>query len=245
VAQVLGFEQRLPVPLHRASGRSLVEHWQTGKELAHYARACVDIEFAFPFGVQELEGIAARSDFDLMQHQKHSGKSQEVFDEKLRGAVAGMDAAAREKFTSDTVSAWQARGRPEEEARAFWRADPGGRYVPHVIEPSAGVDRSPWRSSATRIPRSGCRRARGAKPARPSREAGAGRIRGRTVLRFHPRVRGQGGGGFPLLKNKPELVAKSREVFDSSAGQVAGVLGRSRGHRPAIEGRTRYGTPFG
>ncbi len=37
---------------------------QVGDELAHYARACVDIEYAFPFGVQELEGIAARSDFE-------------------------------------------------------------------------------------------------------------------------------------------------------------------------------------
>ena len=37
-------------------------------ELAHYARATVDILFKFPFGTQELEGIAARSDFDLSQH---------------------------------------------------------------------------------------------------------------------------------------------------------------------------------
>ena len=62
-------------------------HWQTPEELAHYARACVDILFKFPFGTEELEGIAARGDFDLSQHQKHSGKPQEVFDEELRAAA--------------------------------------------------------------------------------------------------------------------------------------------------------------
>jgi len=40
-------------------------------ELAHYAKACADIEYAFPFGVAELEGVANRTDFDLKQHQKH------------------------------------------------------------------------------------------------------------------------------------------------------------------------------
>ena len=43
------------------------------QELAHYARACVDIEYNFPFGWKELEGIASRGDFDLSQHAKFSG----------------------------------------------------------------------------------------------------------------------------------------------------------------------------
>jgi glycyl-tRNA synthetase (class II) len=42
--------------------------------LAHYARACTDITFRFPFGVQELMGIAARGDFDLRSHTEGSGK---------------------------------------------------------------------------------------------------------------------------------------------------------------------------
>lgn len=46
-----------------------------GDGLAHYARACTDITFRFPFGVQELMGIAARGDFDLQSHTKGSGKS--------------------------------------------------------------------------------------------------------------------------------------------------------------------------
>lgn len=47
-----------------------------GEKLAHYARACTDITFRFPFGVQELMGIAARGDYDLKQHANGSGKSK-------------------------------------------------------------------------------------------------------------------------------------------------------------------------
>jgi glycyl-tRNA synthetase len=50
-------------------------------KLAHYARAAVDVEYKFPMGFSELEGIHNRSDFDLTQHQKFSGKSLEYFDE--------------------------------------------------------------------------------------------------------------------------------------------------------------------
>ena len=57
------------------------------EELAHYAKATVDILFKFPFGTQELEGIAARGDFDLTQHQKFSGKSMEYFDEEAKANV--------------------------------------------------------------------------------------------------------------------------------------------------------------
>ncbi|MEK2644708.1 glycine--tRNA ligase [Bdellovibrio sp. BCCA] len=51
------------------------------EKLAHYARAAVDVEYKFPMGFSELEGIHNRSDFDLTQHQKFSGKSLEYFDE--------------------------------------------------------------------------------------------------------------------------------------------------------------------
>ena len=68
-------------------------------ELAHYAAACVDIEYNFPFGWAELEGVADRGTFDLDQHIKHSGKDLSFFDdesqEKLVPAViessAGLD----------------------------------------------------------------------------------------------------------------------------------------------------------
>ncbi len=71
------------------------------KDLAHYARACTDIEYLFPMGWSELEGIANRTDFDLKQHSQHSGKDLSYFDPE----------------TSE-------------------------RYLPYVIEPSAGVDRA-------------------------------------------------------------------------------------------------------
>lgn len=53
-------------------------------ELAHYSKACYDVEYEFPFGWKELEGIAHRADFDLSQHSKHSGKDLAVFDEATK-----------------------------------------------------------------------------------------------------------------------------------------------------------------
>jgi glycyl-tRNA synthetase len=50
-------------------------------ELAHYARAAYDIEYEFPFGWNEIEGIHNRGDFDLGRHQEHSGKKLEYFDQ--------------------------------------------------------------------------------------------------------------------------------------------------------------------
>ena len=47
-------------------------------------KACTDITFKFPFGEHELEGIAARGNFDLTQHQEHSGKNLEYFDEERK-----------------------------------------------------------------------------------------------------------------------------------------------------------------
>ncbi len=75
---------------------------QHGKdELAHYAKDCYDVEYEFPFGWAELEGIANRTDFDLTQHQTFSKKNLTYFDEETKS-----------------------------------------RYIPYVIEPSAGADRS-------------------------------------------------------------------------------------------------------
>ena len=50
------------------------------EELAHYAKACTDIEYCFPFGWSELEGVANRTDFDLKQHAQFSGKDLTYFD---------------------------------------------------------------------------------------------------------------------------------------------------------------------
>ncbi|MBW7848135.1 MAG: glycine--tRNA ligase [Bacteroidales bacterium] len=53
------------------------------EKLAHYANAAADIEFEFPFGFKELEGIHSRTDFDLEAHQKYSGKKIQYFDPEL------------------------------------------------------------------------------------------------------------------------------------------------------------------
>ena len=53
-------------------------------ELAHYSTKCSDVEYEFPFGWQELEGIAHRGNYDLSQHTKHSGKELSVFDDATR-----------------------------------------------------------------------------------------------------------------------------------------------------------------
>ncbi len=87
---------------------TLVEYWQKPEELAHYARATVDILYKFPFSKrdaagelagEELEGIAARSDFDLSQHQRFSGKGMGVFDEELKDAWARLEEAKKTELS--------------------------------------------------------------------------------------------------------------------------------------------------
>jgi glycyl-tRNA synthetase len=56
-------------------------------ELAHYAKSCVDIEYLFPMGWSELEGIANRTDYDLKQHSQFSGKALEYFDEESKQKI--------------------------------------------------------------------------------------------------------------------------------------------------------------
>ncbi|MCL1822476.1 MAG: glycine--tRNA ligase, partial [Prolixibacteraceae bacterium] len=53
------------------------------EKLAHYANAAVDIEYRFPFGFKEVEGVHSRTDFDLSQHEKYSGKKLRYFDPEL------------------------------------------------------------------------------------------------------------------------------------------------------------------
>ncbi len=60
---------------------NLRKHKHTKEELAHYAKACTDIEYNFSFGWSELEGIANRTDFDLRQHAQFSGKDLQYFDD--------------------------------------------------------------------------------------------------------------------------------------------------------------------
>jgi glycyl-tRNA synthetase len=185
-------------------GNVLEYYWQTNDDLAHYARACVDILCEFPFGTEELEGIAARSDFDLSQHQKHSTKSQEVFDEELKTAAAQLSDDQKEALIQKRLAAETAKTKgspmPEADVRAWFERLFKGNYVPHVIEPSAGLDRMALAVIAKAFDES-------------EKVDDKGKKETITVLRFHPRIAPIKVGVFPLLKNKPELVAKAREVY--------------------------------
>jgi glycyl-tRNA synthetase len=69
---------------HLALGTSPAKYrYHEHTKLAHYADAAFDIEFDFPFGFKEVEGIHSRTDFDLSQHQKFSGKKMQYFDPEL------------------------------------------------------------------------------------------------------------------------------------------------------------------
>jgi glycyl-tRNA synthetase len=123
-------------------------------ELSHYSSATSDIEYLFPIGWSELEGIANRGDFDLRQHAEYSGQKLEYVD----GAT-------------------------------------GERYVPHVIEPAAGVDRATLAFLVDAYDED--------------------EIQGeqRTVLRLHPRLAPVKAAVLPLVRKdgQPEL---ARELYD-------------------------------
>lgn len=206
-------------------------HWQKPAELAHYARACVDILFKFPFGTEELEGIAARGDFDLMQHQKHSGKSLELFDDALRAAATKLTEEQRCSFVAEVQEDWNDHHKSREDAAAFCEKLFRGVYVPHVIEPSAGLDRLTLAVLCAAY--------------HEEQKADVnGKVEQRTVLRFHPRTAPIKVGIFPLLKNKPELVAKARAVFNLLKSHCNcfydenGAIGRRYARQDEI------GTPF-
>jgi glycyl-tRNA synthetase len=188
---------------------TLEEYWQKPEELAHYARACVDILFKFPFGTQELEGIAARSDFDLSQHERFSGKPMGVFDEELRTAWAKLPKEKSDglwrRYYENRKKYLIKMGVAEETAARDATEDANGlakgQYIPHVIEPSAGVDRLILALITNAY-------------SEVTETDDKGKTDTRVILKFHPRVAPVKAGVMPLLKNKPELVKKAIEVRD-------------------------------
>ncbi|HBJ85660.1 MAG TPA: glycine--tRNA ligase [Verrucomicrobiales bacterium] len=215
-------------------GRDVLDYyWQSKDELAHYATATVDILFKFPFGTEELEGIAARGDFDLTQHQKHSGKSLEVFDEELREAVKKLTDEQKKDFIAEVQEEWNDCNKSREDAAIFCdKLLTKASYLPHVIEPSAGLDRL----------------ALGILTHAFSEEEKAdvnGKVETRTILRFHPRVAPIKVGVFPLLKNKPELVAKAREVYALLKKHMNCFYDESAAIGRRYARQDEVGTPFG
>jgi glycyl-tRNA synthetase len=156
----------------------LSEYNHPKEKLAFYSRGTTDIMFRYPFGVQELWGIAARGDYDLRQHEKFSGTPQAIFDE-----------ATKKKF------------------------------IPHVIEPAVGVDRILLAVLC-------------AGYAEEDVKDEKGNIEKRNVLRLSPRIAPVKVGVFPLLKNKPELVARAKALHKKLQRRYAvfydegGAIGR-------------------
>ena len=76
--------KELRIKWHQALGFGVENYrFHVHEKLAHYANAAVDIEYKFPFGFKEVEGIHSRTDYDLSQHQKFSGKKIQYFDPEL------------------------------------------------------------------------------------------------------------------------------------------------------------------
>ena len=161
------------------------------EERAFYSKGTYDIEYDFPFGRQELEGVAYRTDYDLSQHQKASGKPLEYFDEETKQ-----------------------------------------KFIPHVVEPSAGVDRAVLALICEAY----------SEDEAPDEK---GKMETRTVLRLHPRMAPIKCAVFPLLKNKEQLVAKAKAIVDLLRPHLnvfydeGGAIGRRYRRQDEI------GTPFG
>jgi len=203
------------------SSQTLGFHIQTPEELAHYARACTDILFKFPFSKrdangelkgEELEGIAARSDFDLSQHQRFSGKPMGVFDDELRGAWSKLPKEKqdqlwrryydnRKKYLTKSAKPDETPEQIEAQATADANGLAKGQYIPHVIEPSAGVDRLILALITNAY-------------SETIKTDDKGKSETTYVMKFHPRVAPIKVGIMPLLKNKPDLVAKALAVRD-------------------------------
>ena len=145
-------------------------------ELAHYSIGTTDIEYLFPFAEepQELEGVAHRGDYDLKQHQQHSGKDMTYFDEQLW---------EREKAKY-----------PEANAAKEAKTKPPYRFLPHVIEPSAGADRFALAVLCE---------------AYAEDQVGG---EARTVLRFHPRLAPIKAAVLPLV-NKDGMPERADALY--------------------------------
>ena len=214
VEERVRFYEGIGLPRH-----TLVEYWQTAEELAHYARACVDILFKFPFSKrdengelkgEELEGIAARSDFDLSQHQRFSGKPMGVFDEELRAAWGKLPKEKQDdlwrRYYENRKKYLTKMARPDETPEQIQKQATDdanglakGQYIPHVIEPSAGVDRLILALICNAY----------SEQTKTDEKSKSETL---VVMKFHPRVAPIKVAVLPLLKNKPALVQKAQEV---------------------------------
>lgn len=183
-------------------------------ELAHYSIGTTDIEYLFPFSnePQELEGVAHRGEFDLKAHMTASGKDLSYFDEQL--------------WQTADKSAYGGDKKKETEAKQ----NPPYRFVPHVIEPSAGADRFTLAVLCEAY----------TEDKLPDEK---GQMQERLVMKFHPRLAPVKAAILPLVNkdNMPEIAEKLyRELKDDWNVQYddGGAIGRRYRRQDEI------GTPF-
>ena len=184
-------------------------------ELAHYAKACVDVEYNFPFGWSELEGVANRTDYDLRCHNQGTRPRAPEQESKKAKKKAQKEVKDRLSYFDDATKE---------------------RYVPFVIEPSAGVDRSTLAFIVDAYHEEEGRTVVDAEGKEKVEE-------GRTVLRFHPRLAPVKAAVLPLLR-KDGHPERAREIHETLRKHFpvlydqAGIIGRRYRRQDEI------GTPF-
>ncbi len=182
-------------------------------ELAHYAKACVDVEYKFPFGSgdwQELEGIANRTDFDLRQHQRGMRTLNAWFENKGDMSKIKLKEEA-EDYLKGPLS--------------YFDDEKKTRFIPYVIEPSAGMDRSTLAFLVDAYDEE--------------------EVRGETrnLLRFSPAIAPIKVGVFPLV-NRDGMPEIARNIYNDLKGHFTcsydekGAIGRR------YRRQDEAGTPF-
>ena len=186
------------------------------EELAHYSTGTADIEYAFPFLAEgeygELEGIAHRGDFDLRSH--------------MEGKL--------DPDTNPLTLELNERGKPKYKGSGrdlSYRDDLSGeRFIPHVIEPSAGADRGVLAFLCEAY----------SEDEAPDEN---GKMQTRTVMKFHPRLAPIKAAVFPLVK-KDGMPEAAKDVYGELKEQMAvfydekGAVGRR------YRRQDEAGTPF-
>ena len=167
----------------RKENLRLREHEQN--ELAHYAKSCVDIEYLFPMGWSELEGIANRSDYDLRQHSEHSKKELSYFDETTKE-----------------------------------------KYIPYVIEPSAGADRATLAFLIDAYREEKVRKEK------------------RVVLALQHGLAPIKVAVLPLLRNRPEIVEAAKSIAGDLRKQFKAVYDDTASIGRLYRRQDEIGTPF-
>ena len=100
-------------------------HQHEPDKLAHYAKDAYDIEYHFPFGWGEIEGVHNRTDFDLSRHEEYSGKSMQYFDEqskeKFTPYIIETSAGASRSFMAFLVDAYREEEAPTADGKMEMR----------------------------------------------------------------------------------------------------------------------------